>query len=71
MRVAIQYHLQVTGDQTRDESMAENTIWLDERLGPGSRMVLWAHNFHVSMQPGAQGWYLQGKYGDAMVVAGL
>ena len=71
IRVAIQYHLQVTGDQTRDESMAENTIWLDEHLGPGSRMVLWAHNFHVSMQPGAQGWYLHGKYGEAVVVAGF
>ena len=71
LRVAVQYHLSVTGDQTRDESMAENTIWIDERLGPDSRMVLWAHNFHVSKQPGAQGWYMQGKYGDAMVVVGF
>ena len=33
LRVAIQYHLSVTGDQARDQSMAENTVWIDERLG--------------------------------------
>ena len=71
LHVATQYHLTVASDQTRDQFMAENTIWIDERLGPDSRMVLWAHNFHVSKQPGAQGWYLSGKYGDAMVVVGF
>ncbi len=71
MRVAIQYHLMVAGDQSRDQSMAENTVWLHQRLGPDSRMVLWAHNFHVSTQPGAQGWYLRRSYGDDMVVLGF
>lgn len=71
MRVAIQYHLMITGDQSRDRSMAENTVWLQQRLGPGARLVLWAHNFHVSTQPGAQGWFLRQSYGDAMVVFGF
>ena len=71
MRVAIQYHLMITGDQSRDQSMAENTVWLHRRLGPESRIVLWAHNFHVSTQPGAQGWYLRSNYGDAMVILGF
>lgn len=71
MRVAIQYHLMISDEQSRDESMAENTVWLQRRLGPDARMVLWAHNFHVSTQPGAQGWYLRQTYGDAMVVLGF
>lgn len=71
MRVAIQYHLMITDEQSRDQSMAENTVWLQRRLGPDARMVLWAHNFHVSTQPGAQGWFLRQNYGDAMVVLGF
>ena len=57
LRVAYQYHLQDVGEQSRDESMAENTVWLADRIGPEGRIVLWAHNFHVSTQPGAQGFY--------------
>ncbi len=71
MRVAIQYHLSINGEQSRDQSMAENTVWLQRRLGPEARLVLWAHNFHVSTQPGAQGWFLRQTYGDAMVVLGF
>ena len=71
MRVAIQYHLMITGGQGRDESMAENTVWIQRQLGPGARMVLWAHNFHVSAQPGAQGSFLRRAYGDAMVIVGF
>ena len=71
VRVAIQYHLMVTGEQGRDQSMAENTVWIDRHLGAGTRMVLWAHNFHVSAQPGAQGSFLRGAYGDAMLIVGF
>ncbi|MDE2804366.1 MAG: erythromycin esterase family protein [Gemmatimonadota bacterium] len=71
MRVAIQYHLMITGVRGRDESMAENTVWIDRQLGPGARMVLWAHNFHVSAQPGAQGSFLRRAYGDAMLIVGF
>ena len=71
IRVAIQYHLMITGEQGRDESMAENTVWIDRHLGPGTRMVLWAHNFHVSAQPGAQGSFLRRAYGDAMAIVGF
>ena len=71
MRVAIQYHLMITGDQSRDQSMAENTVWLHRQLGADSRIVLWAHNFHVSTQPGAQGWFLRQSYGDGMVIVGF
>ena len=71
MRVAIQYHLMIAGEQGRDQSMAENTVWIDRHLGAGTRMVLWAHNFHVSAQPGAQGSFLRGAYRDAMLIVGF
>ena len=71
LRVAVQYHLLFTGEQTRDESMAENTEWISRRIGPEGRVVLWAHNYHVSTQPGAQGSYLRQVFGDGMVVVGF
>ena len=71
LRVAYQYHLQAVGEQSRDESMAENTGWLSERIGPEGRMVLWAHNYHVSAQPGAQGFYQREIFGDDMVILGF
>ena len=71
LRVAFQYHLQATGQQSRDESMAENTEWISHRIGPEGRMVLWAHNYHVSTEPGAQGSYLRTTFGKHMVVVGF
>ena len=71
LRVAFQFHLDTVGQQLRDESMAENTEWIARRIGPEGRMVLWAHNFHVSTQPGAQGSYLRETFGDGMVVVGF
>ena len=63
LRVAFQFHLLVTGEQQRDESMAENTEWISRRIGPEGRMILWAHNFHVSTEPGVQGSYLRETFG--------
>ena len=71
VRVATQYHLMINGDQSRDQSMAENTVWLTDQLGPDSKWVLWAHNFHVSSQPGAQGSFLRSAFGDDMVIFGF
>ena len=68
LRVAFQYHLRDAGWQYRDESMAENTGWISRRIGPEGRLVLWAHNYHVSTQPYAQGSYLREAFGDDMVV---
>ena len=71
LRVAFQYHLQATGQQSRDQSMAENTEWISRRIGPEGHMVLWAHNYHVSTEPGAQGSYLRATFGEHMVVVGF
>lgn len=32
----------------RDDSMAANTLWLREHRGTSRKMILWAHNAHVS-----------------------
>ena len=71
LRVAYQYHLEAVGAQSRDESMAENTIWLSERFGPDGRIVLWAHNYHVSAEQGAQGSYQREAFGDDLVILGF
>ncbi len=31
----------------RDYALADNTLWVVRRLGPGERAVYWAHNAHV------------------------
>jgi erythromycin esterase len=31
--------------------MAENTMWILEAEPPGTKMMLWAHNFHISLSP--------------------
>ena len=35
----------------RDLAMADNTMWILGRLGPGERAVYWAHNAHVQRVP--------------------
>lgn len=35
----------------RDRCMAENVRWILDRLGKESKLVLWAHNFHVARIP--------------------
>ena len=47
-RVAVQYHLWVVREQARDDSITENLDWLIERMAPGSRAVVWAHNWDIS-----------------------
>lgn len=38
-------------DNPRDRAMAENTRWVLDQVGPGDRVVLWAHNAHVQRYP--------------------
>ena len=59
----------------RDRSMAENVKWILDNESPGSRVMLWAHNGHVSTLPvGAgepMGTSLRRMYGKDMVVCGF
>jgi erythromycin esterase-like protein len=46
-RLVFQYVQMKAGTRTRDESMADNVDWI-ARQNPGAKIVLWAHNGHVS-----------------------
>jgi erythromycin esterase len=70
-RVVQQYEELHSGRQSRDVSMAENAIWLLDRLGPDAKIVHWAHNFHVSDQPSAMGSRLRAQYGEDLVIVGF
>jgi len=51
--------------------MAENILWLRQQLPSGSRMMLWAHNAHISNSPGYMGTYLRTALGTDYVNAGF
>lgn len=59
------------GFAVRDRSMADNVLWLLDREGPDGRVVLWAHNGHVSTVEPWMGHHLRRALGDAMVVFGF
>jgi erythromycin esterase-like protein len=46
-RLVLQYVQMKAGTRTRDESMADNVDWIAKH-NPGAKIVLWAHNGHVS-----------------------
>ena len=56
------------GPSERDRAMADNVRWLVEEQFPGEKIVLWAHNGHVSTAPQSgeknQGMHLRDRYGD-------
>jgi len=33
----------------RDVAMAENVRWINEKYAPGKRMIIWAHDLHISL----------------------
>jgi erythromycin esterase len=52
----------------RDYHMAQNTLWILDHLGPGTKLVVWAHNFHISDRfPSSQGGHLRRELGDDYV----
>lgn len=55
----------------RDQYMAENIEWLRSQAGPDARMMLWAHNLHISAGPGWMGSLLRAAYGDDYVNLGF
>nr|WP_295866903.1 erythromycin esterase family protein [uncultured Chitinophaga sp.] len=54
----------------RDQAMAENIEWLAKRY-PDQKMVLWAHNGHVSKHPAVMGGQLDRAFKKKMVVIGF
>jgi len=61
----------------RDGAMAKNIEWILHHEAPGSRMVVWAHNGHVSTEAlsfapeGTMGAHLRKTFGPQMVVIGF
>lgn len=49
----------------RDSCLAANVVWLAERAARNARIVLWAHNWHVSRSSRWMGQWLARRYGDA------
>lgn len=41
---------QADGSRIRDEGMADNLDFVLDRLYPGRKVVVWAHNFHIEKQ---------------------
>jgi erythromycin esterase len=52
------------GVASRDSSMAANVEWILSHQPPGTKVVLWAHNGHVSRATGWMGSHLAGRFGD-------
>jgi erythromycin esterase len=80
LRVLVQFaakHAHVKGDYVvRDASMAANLLWIQAREH-GAKVVLWAHNGHVSTRPGSMagadpmGWHLRKALGQAYLPIGF
>ena len=73
-RVVLQYVRMHANQTTRDRCMAQNVQWILDQ-NPGSRIVLWAHNGHVSkgknFRSNPMGSFLNDIYKDRMVVFGF
>ncbi len=59
------------GSPVRDSSMARNVDWILAHEKPGTKLVLWAHNAHVSRKAGWMGSHLAARHGADMVVLGF
>ena len=71
-RLVLQYMQLQTGEQSRDQSMAENVQWI-VRQNPGARIALWAHNGHIAYTAdyGPMGGYLHKSFGNHLVNFGF
>jgi erythromycin esterase len=70
--IEIKFRLETpNGFLARDSVMAENVRWILEHEGQEAKMVIWAHNGHVSTAPGWMGAHLREALGSDMVVFGF
>lgn len=75
-QAAEMYAVDKQGDVTpRDTAMAENVKWILEQEGPEAKIMLWAHNGHVSTgllgSSEAMGRVLRKMYGNEMLACGF
>jgi erythromycin esterase len=67
-------HSSQEGSGHRDRCMADNVDWILAQAPPGSKLVLWAHNGHVSksgMRSTSMGTHLAKRHGKDYVVLGF
>lgn len=57
--------------QNRRQWMAQNIKWLVDHHPSPTKMVIWAHNGHISKQPASMGQYLREQYGNDYVAIGF
>ena len=55
----------------RDGVMAANVSRLLARAGPEAKVVIWAHNAHISRAPGWMGSHLKREFGDRAYLLGF
>lgn len=74
-RVVHQYLQLIAQETPRDESMARNVQWILDHAPRDAKIVLWAHNVHVSRQKyrggNTMGAFLDDWYGKDQVVIGF
>ena len=73
-RVAFQgADIRLAGGRSRDEDMADNVNWILDHSPPETKIVLWAHNGHVSLDSTYRpmGVALAERYGEDMSVFGF
>jgi erythromycin esterase len=72
-RVVIQWEalMESRRADVRDAAMADNVTWLLDREGPGGRLVLWAHDYHISRFPGSMGYDLANRLGTDYLPVGF
>lgn len=70
-RIVAQAAADILDPSVRDADMATNIQWIVDQAPPGTRVVLWAHNEHISRQAGAMGSYLAARYGKDYLPLGF
>ena len=69
-RLLVQYEQMKVEGGARDRAMAENIEWIANQ-NPGAKIVVWAHNGHVSYQDYSMGGYLKQYFGPQIVNFGF
>ena len=62
-------YIAIGGSSYRDQAMAANIDWIAQQ-NPGAKIVVWAHDYHVSRTSGAMGLYIAANHGKDYVVFG-
>lgn len=50
MTISSSYYARIDEGDQRDSCMARNIIWLAEKMYPGEKIIIWAHNTHIDKE---------------------